>query len=695
MNRFLLAALALAFSSTMAVAQILQPVTWSTSVRTATDGTLELVASAKIDAGWHVYSQFIGSDGPIPTAFTLPASKDLKTQGPVREPKPIKEFDKNFGMELAYFAKKADFVIAAKRSNPKAFTYTAEVEFMVCDVERCLPPDYVSLVFKVPAAAATELVGEEMPSKPSELNEQQTQADEAPSASADNSDGAKDGGETPAVEEGQELVGTPGQEPESAEAVNLWALFGAGMLGGFFALIMPCIFPMIPLTVSFFLKQSKSKADGVRKAILYGVSINVIYVVLGLLVTVVFGSDALNAMATNPWFNLAFFALFVVFAISFFGAFEITLPSSWVNKADDQSQRGGLLGIFFMAFTLALVSFSCTGPLIGQLLVATAVSGELLGPAVGMFGFSFALSLPFVLFAAFPGWLKGLPKSGGWLNTVKVTLGFLELAFALKFLSTADMVWQKHWLERELFLALWVAIAFATALYLFGVFRMPHDDEPKGGLGVGRMLTGLLFLVTGFYLLPGIWGAPVKLVAGFPPPSFYAENPNGLGSGSAASSEVKLSEDAHCPLNLPCFNDLEEARAYALEVGKPLLLDFTGWGCVNCRKMEEEVWSRPEVRQRLAEDVVLVSLYVDERSALPADEVRVSATTGKKIKTVGQKWGDLQAQYFNANAQPYYVLMDPAVEAPAAINGHTAYDPDPTIFLNWLDAGLKTFNAAK
>lgn len=679
----------------MAVAQILQPVTWSTSVRTATDGTLELVASAKIDAGWHVYSQFIGSDGPIPTAFTLPASKDLKTQGPVREPKPIKEFDKNFGMELAYFAKKADFVIAAKRSNPKAFMYTAEVEFMVCDDERCLPPDYVSLVFKAPAAAATELVGEEMPRKPAELNGQPTQADEAPSASVEGPDGANQEGEAPAAEEGQEQVGSPSQDPETADAVNLWALFGAGMLGGFFALIMPCIFPMIPLTVSFFLKQSKSKADGVRKAILYGLSINVIYVVLGLLVTVVFGSDALNAMATNPWFNLAFFALFVVFAISFFGAFEITLPSSWVNKADDQSQRGGLLGIFFMAFTLALVSFSCTGPLIGQLLVATAVSGELLGPAVGMFGFSFALSLPFVLFAAFPGWLKGLPKSGGWLNTVKVTLGFLELAFALKFLSTADMVWQKHWLERELFLALWVAIAFATALYLFGVFRMPHDDEPKGGLGVGRMLTGLLFLVTGFYLLPGIWGAPVKLVAGFPPPSFYAENPNGLGSSSAASSETKLSEDAHCPLNLPCFNDLEEARAYAIEAGKPLLLDFTGWGCVNCRKMEEEVWSRPEVRQRLAEDVVLVSLYVDERSALPADEVRVSATTGKKIKMVGQKWGDLQAQYFNANAQPYYVLMDPAVEAPAAINGHTAYDPDPSIFLNWLDAGLKTFNAGK
>jgi thiol:disulfide interchange protein len=677
MNRFFLAAIALLLSLSAAFAQILQPVSWTTSVRSLDGGKLELVATAKIDAGWHVYSQFIGNDGPIPTSFKLPTSKDLTTEGPVREPKPIKEFDKNFGMELAYFAKKADFVIAAKRVNPKAFTYTAEVEFMVCDDERCLPPDYVNLVFKVPAAPMDASVAESAPTAPSSDEPAAVET-----ASPDTAQAAVEASaDTPAATE----------TPEATEAVNLWALFGAGMLGGFFALIMPCIFPMIPLTVSFFLKQSKSKSDGVRKALLYGLSINVIYVVLGLLVTVVFGSDALNAMATNPWFNLAFFALFVVFAISFFGAFEITLPSSWVNKADDQSQRGGLLGIFFMAFTLALVSFSCTGPLIGQLLVATAVSGELLGPAVGMFGFSFALSLPFILFAAFPGWLKGLPKSGGWLNTVKVTLGFLELAFALKFLSTADMVWQQHWLERELFLALWVAIAFATALYLFGVFRMPHDDEPKGGLGVGRMLTGLLFLVTGFYLLPGIWGAPVKLVAGFPPPAFYAENPHGIGSGSAPEAEAKLSADAHCPLNLPCFNDLEEARAYALEVGKPLLLDFTGWGCVNCRKMEEEVWSRPEVRQRLAEDVVLVSLYVDERTELPAAEVRVSETTGKTIKTIGQKWGDLQAQYFNANAQPYYVLMDPAVEAPAALNGHTAYDPDPSIFLNWLDAGLKQF----
>jgi thiol:disulfide interchange protein DsbD len=593
-------------------------------------------------------------------------------------------------MELAYFAKKADFVIAAKRISNKAFTYTAEVEFMVCDDERCLPPDYVSLVFKVPASAEPEMVDESKLNAPTDQKPATTEAQEPTTAEGQEPTGQP--ANDPAPGEAQEPTQAEGQE---AEAVNLWALFGAGMLGGFFALIMPCIFPMIPLTVSFFLKQSKSKADGVRKAILYGVSINVIYVVLGLLVTVVFGSDALNAMATNPWFNLAFFALFVVFAISFFGAFEITLPSSWVNKADDQSQRGGLLGIFFMAFTLALVSFSCTGPLIGQLLVATAVSGELLGPAIGMFGFSFALSLPFVLFAAFPGWLKGLPKSGGWLNTVKVTLGFLELAFALKFLSTADMVWQMHWVERELFLALWVGIAFATALYLFGVFRMPHDDEPKGGLGVGRMLTGVVFLVTGFYLLPGIWGAPVKLVAGFPPPSFYSENPNGFGSGSAPSGEQKLSEDAHCPLNLPCFNDLEEARAYAKEVGKPLLLDFTGWGCVNCRKMEEEVWSRPEVRQRLAEDVVLVSLYVDERTPLAESEQRVSETTGKKIKTIGQKWGDLQAQYFNANAQPYYVLMDPAVEAPTALNGHTAYDPDPSVFMNWLDAGLKVFNTAK
>ena len=665
----------------LASAQILEPVSWSTSVRTLEGGRLELVASAKIDAGWHVYSQFIGSDGPIPTTFMTPDSKDLVVQRPVREPKAITEFDKNFGMELAYFSKKVDFVIDAKRKNEMAFTYTAEVDFMVCDDARCLPPELVSLTFKVPASS------------------EPTQGLTAtPAENTDTELGASSSPESAPLEpeiDAASLSAKPSPDVEKAEAFSLWSLFGAGMLGGFFALIMPCIFPMIPLTVSFFLRQSKSKADGLRKALLYGLSINVIYVALGLLVAITFGADALNAMATSPFFNLAFFVLFVVFALSFFGLFEITLPSSWVNKADDQSQRSGILGIFFMAFTLALVSFSCTGPLIGQLLVATAVSGELLGPAVGMFGFSFALSLPFILFAAFPGWLKGLPKSGGWLNTVKVTLGFLELAFALKFLSTADMVWQKHWLERELFLALWVGIAFAASFYLFGMFRLPHDDEPKGGIGVGRMMTGLLFSVFGFYLLPGIWGAPVKLVAGFPPPAFYAENPNGFGSGSAPLGEQKVSEDAHCPLNLPCFNDLEEARVYALQAGKPLLLDFTGWGCVNCRKMEEEVWSRPEVRKRLAEDVVLVSLYVDERTPLGEGEVRQSETSGKTIKTIGQKWADLQAQYFNANAQPYYVLMDPKVKAPAAINGHAAYDSDARVFLDWLDQGLAQFNEGK
>ena len=665
----------------LASAQILEPVSWSTSVRTLEGGRLELVASAKIDAGWHVYSQFIGSDGPIPTTFMTPDSKDLVVQRPVREPKAITEFDKNFGMELAYFSKKVDFVIDAKRKNEMAFTYTAEVDFMVCDDARCLPPELVSLTFKVPASSEPT---QGLTATPAENTDPELGASSSPESAP----------LEPEIDAAS-LSAKPSPDVEKAEAFSLWSLFGAGMLGGFFALIMPCIFPMIPLTVSFFLKQSKSKADGLRKALLYGLSINVIYVALGLLVAITFGADALNAMATSPFFNLAFFVLFVVFALSFFGLFEITLPSSWVNKADDQSQRSGILGIFFMAFTLALVSFSCTGPLIGQLLVATAVSGELLGPAVGMFGFSFALSLPFILFAAFPGWLKGLPKSGGWLNTVKVTLGFLELAFALKFLSTADMVWQKHWLERELFLALWVGIAFAASFYLFGMFRLPHDDEPKGGIGVGRMMTGLLFSVFGFYLLPGIWGAPVKLVAGFPPPAFYAENPNGFGSGSAPSGEQKVSEDAHCPLNLPCFNDLEEARVYALQAGKPLLLDFTGWGCVNCRKMEEEVWSRPEVRKRLAEDVVLVSLYVDERTPLGEGEVRQSETSGKTIKTIGQKWADLQAQYFNANAQPYYVLMDPKVKAPAAINGHAAYDSDARVFLDWLDQGLAQFNEGK
>ena len=447
---------------------------------------------------------------------------------------------------------------------------------------------------------------------------------------------------------------------------------------------------MIPMTVSFFIKNNNRKI-ALRDAAIFSVSLIGFYTIIGTIVAISFGSNAANFVSTHWIPNIFFTLIFIVFAASFFGAFEITLPSSWVNKADEASNKGGYAGIFFMAFTLSLVSFSCTGPLIGSLLVSAASSGEWVGPAMGMFGFSLSLSVPFMLFAAFPGWLNALPKSGGWLNTVKVVLGFLELAFALKFLSTADMVWQNHWLEREMFLAIWVAIAFLTTLYLLGVFRMPNDS-PVQHIGVFRMLVATVFAVLGFYLLPGIFGAPVKLVAGFPPPDFYAEQPGGAYTGGGGNSDApKLDAEAHCPLDLPCFNDFDKALAYAKKQNKPLMIDFTGWGCVNCRKMEEEVWRNPEVARRLRENVVLVSLYVDERTELPEALKYVSATTGKKVRTVGNKWSDFQAANFNANAQPYYVILGHNDLKP--LNGHAAYDPDVQKFIDWLDAGVAAFQA--
>ncbi|NDH90509.1 MAG: DUF255 domain-containing protein [Flavobacteriia bacterium] len=440
--------------------------------------------------------------------------------------------------------------------------------------------------------------------------------------------------------------------------------------------------------MSFFIKQSKTRAEGVSKAITYGISINVIYVALGILITVIAGPDALNAMATDPWFNLFFFILFVIFAISFFGAFEITLPSKWVDGSDNLSQRGGLIGIFFMAFTLALVSFSCTGPLIGSLLVRASHSGELLGPAMGMFGFSFALSLPFMLFAAFPGWLQSLPKSGGWMNTVKVVLGFLELAFAMKFLSTADMVWQAHWVSRELFLAIWTGLTFLIALYLFGAFRMPHDDKVES-LSVTRMLFGATFFIFGFYLLPGTFGAPVRLVAGFPPPAHYAESPGGAYLGGGSGEQAQNYTGTKCPDGVPCFNTMDDAKAYAKQVNKPIMIDFTGHGCVNCRKMEEQVWVDPEVHRILKEEVVLVSLYVDEKVALPESE-QYTTPAGKKIMYVGQKWSDFEASTYATNTQPYYVIIDPHGDW-TPLNGFAAWDPDVPKFLNWLNAGIAEY----
>jgi len=664
--------------------QIIEPVSWKTSVQRAEDGSVQLIADASIEGNWHMYSRSSGEDGPIPTTFTFTENPRLTLKGEWSEPKAHKEFSKQFNMELAYFEQKARFIQKATVMGPGALTVEAEVSFQVCNDEMCLFPEYIPLTFKIPAqknAAPTDeglVATEEEIQADGDANassEETAASDVDTTASAGTDSAPADANPVPAADETELKQGH-------------WGVFLEGMGWGFLALLMPCIFPMIPLTVSFFIKQSKTRAEGVSKAITYGISINVIYVALGILITVIAGPDALNAMATDPWFNLFFFILFVIFAISFFGAFEITLPSKWVDGSDNLSQRGGLIGIFFMAFTLALVSFSCTGPLIGSLLVRASNSGELLGPAMGMFGFSFALSLPFMLFAAFPGWLQSLPKSGGWMNTVKVVLGFLELAFAMKFLSTADMVWQAHWVSRELFLAIWTGLTFLIALYLFGAFRMPHDDKVES-LSVTRMLFGATFFILGFYLLPGTFGAPVRLVAGFPPPAHYAEAPGGAYLGGGSGEQALNYTGTACPDGLPCFNTLEDAKAYAKQVNKPIMIDFTGWGCVNCRKMEEQVWVDPEVHRILKEEVVLVSLYVDEKVALPESE-QYTTPAGKKIMYVGQKWSDFEASTYATNTQPYYVIIDPHGDW-TPLNGFAAWDPDVPKFLNWLNAGIAEY----
>ena len=665
-------------------AQIIEPVKWKTSTERQADGTVKLIAQATIEGSWHMYSQKSGEDGPLATTFVLTSNPRLTLSGGFVEPAAHSEFSKQFNMELAYFEHSARFVQTANITGPGPLTVEAEVSFQVCNDEMCLFPEYIPLTFKIPAQKNAAPTDEGLVA-----TEAQIQADGDASAPSEEAEGSDvDTVATASTDSTPADVSPVPAADETEMKQGHWGVFLEGMGWGFLALLMPCIFPMIPLTVSFFIKQSKTRAEGISKAITYGISINVIYVALGLLITVVAGPDALNAMATDPWFNLFFFGLFVIFAISFFGAFEITLPSKWVDGSDNLSQRGGLIGIFFMAFTLALVSFSCTGPLIGSLLVRASNSGELLGPAMGMFGFSFALSLPFMLFAAFPGWLQSLPKSGGWMNTVKVVLGFLELAFAMKFLSTADMVWQAHWVSRELFLAIWTGLTFLIALYLFGAFRMPHDDKVEA-ISVPRMLFGATFFILGFYLLPGTFGAPVRLVAGFPPPAHYAEAPGGAYLGGGGSEQALNYTGTACPDGLPCFNTLDDAKAYAKQVNKPIMIDFTGWGCVNCRKMEEQVWVDPEVHRILKEEVVLVSLYVDEKVALPESE-QYTTPAGKKIKYVGQKWSDFEASTYGANAQPYYVILDPHGDW-TPLNGFAAWDPDVPKFLNWLNAGIAEY----
>ena len=625
----------------LASSQIVEPVKWSFSQNKVSADEFELVFTATIEEGWHMYSTDLPEGGPIKTSFYFENVENAELIG---EPTPskavIEEFDNSFQMDLRWFEEEVTFTQKVKVSGTG--TVSGYVEFMSCDDETCTPPMEGEFSF--------ELEG-----------------------------GAK------------QVSGTTTTEDSSNR--NYWSIFFLAFLGGFAALLTPCVFPMIPMTVSFFTKQSKTKAKGIRNGIWYGISIILIYVILGTVVTAVFGAESLNSLSTNPWFNLFFALLLFVFAFSFMGAFEIVLPSSWVNAVDKKADKGGLLGIFFMAFALALVSFSCTGPIVGALIVEAARSGGL-APVIGMLGFSLALAIPFALFAAFPGWLNSLPKSGGWLNSVKVVLGFLEFAFAFKFLSIADMVLDLHILEREVYIAIWIAIFMGLALYLWGKIKLPHDS-PTTHLPVSRFVLGTMVFAFVIYMIPGLWGAPVKLISGFPPPVDYAESPLGVGrtqpAGAVATghSSGTMTSGMHIgPHGIPLFDDYEKALAHARETGKPLLIDFTGKGCTNCRKMEDNVWVKQEVKNLFLEDYVVVSLYVDLKTKLPEEEQYVSETTGRKVRSVGNKWTDFQISRFNRNTQPYYVVLD---ENENQIGEGYSYDPDPDDFIEWLNEGLTEF----
>ena len=664
-------------------AQILDPVKWTTKVIQKSDTEFELVMDATIDANWHLYSQFTPEGGAQQLVFTFKGSgKDYKLVGKTKEGAYKKSYNDIFEVDEYYFSNKAHFVQLVKVTNPNIKEIKVLLEGQSCIEGKCIQEED-NLTFKLPAIKAVEKVEEVIKDKLKE----EIISTEVASTDVDTTSIT----EEIKVEKTSNVTAKviTDNEPKEEEKKGLWTIFFLSFFGGFAALLTPCVFPMIPMTVSFFTKQSKTKAEGKRNAILYGISIILIYVLLGSLVTWIFGADALNALSTNVWFNIIFFGLLVFFATSFLGAFEIVLPNSWANKVDKQADRGGFVGILFMALALAIVSFSCTGPIVGTLLVEAASKGGL-APIVGMIGFSLALALPFMLFAMFPGWMNSLPKSGGWLNTVKVSLGFLELALAFKFLSNADLVVQGHYLERELFLIIWIVIFGAWALYLFGKLMLPHDS-PITHLSVGRLYMAILVSMFTLYLIPGLWGAPLKLISGFPPPMTYSESPDGVGYKNVGNGGFvsTLPDHAHKgPHGIIAFHDYEKGLAYAKEVGKPILLDFTGYACVNCRKMEDFVWSTPEILPLLKDDFVLISLYVDSKEELPKAQQYVSPETGKEIVTVGNKWSDFQITRYKNNAQPFYIVLD---DEGKDISKPVGYTPDVEEYKTWLENGIANF----
>ena len=634
------------------LAQMEQHISWQFSTKMLEDNKVEVICEATVDNGWHVYSSVLPEGTAIPTYIEIEESDAYTILDGINEsPEPTKHYDETFDAEMQWFEGNVKFSRVVQLKEQSNVQIKGYVESMICNDETCMPPEMVDF----------ELQGGQAQSEEAVQSQDSTEAEESMASSE--------------------------EEDES-----YWAIFLLAFGGGLAALLTPCVFPMIPMTVSFFTKQSATKSAGIRNAITYGLSIIAIYVILGVAVSAIFGASALNALSTNVWFNLFFFLLLVVFAASFFGAFEIVMPSSWVNFTTKNEDKGGIIGIFFMAFTLALVSFSCTGPIVGSLLVKAATGGYM-GPIIGMLGFSLALALPFALFAAFPGYLNSLPKSGGWLNSVKVILGFLELAFAFKFLSIADMTMGWHILEREVFIAIWIAIFAAMGFYLMGKIKLPHDS-PMDHVPVSRFMMALVVFSFTIYLIPGLWGAPVNLISGFPPPKNYAESPYGVGNETPG---IITGNDSHAsglpdgmhpgPQGIPAFDDYDKALAYSKKVNKPMLLDFTGLGCTNCRKMEDAVWSNQSVKSILTNDYILVSLYVDDRKSL--DKPYVSEITGKKIRRVGQKWAEFQFERYQQQGQPYYVIVD---EEENTLNKPVAYDPDVERYKSWLLDGLKQFN---
>ena len=638
-------------------AQIQEPIKFKTEWKTVSNQEVEIVFTGTADKGWHIYSTDLPDDGPISATFNLDQIEGAEVVGKLTpRGKEIEKMDPIFGMQVRFFEGTAVFVQKLKLTG-KNYNVTGYLQYGACNDENCLPPTSVEFSFKGEAAAGGATASATTDSKVA------IQGTASGALTPFNLPSSKTDYWKPVIDE----LNSFGEQINNDS--HSWAyIFFAGFIGGLLALFTPCVWPIIPMTVSFFLKRTKDKKKGIRDAWTYGASIVVIYLTLGLAITLIFGANALNALSTNALFNILFFLMLVVFAASFFGAFEITLPSKWSNAVDSKAeQTTGLLSIFLMAFTLSLVSFSCTGPIIGFLLVEVSTTGSVIAPALGMLGFALALALPFTLFALFPSWLKSMPKSGGWMNVIKVTLGFLELAFALKFLSVADLAYGWRILDRETFLALWIVIFALLGMYLLGKIKFPHDDDDNK-VSVPRFFMALASLAFAVYMIPGLWGAPLKAVSAFAPPM--------------QTQDFNLyNNEVHAK-----FNDFEAGMEYARQNRKPVMIDFTGYGCVNCRKMELSVWTDPIVNKLLNEDYVLITLYVDDKAKLP-EPVKVTENgTERTLRTVGDKWSYLQRSKFGANAQPFYVLLDNEGQP---LNKSYSYDEDIQKYVDFLETGLK------